>query len=422
MINNLIQESPPLVIGALALSPTPEPFKGVNVASTFSNNQTESINHLNNLSKHIDSFSKFIFLEAAEGARTQEFADESGKAHNKQKLSCHSSSSSLLSSSSSSSAAAAASLDIMAVQDNEDLKDDFSEFIEIPNLTSDNESEEVGTQLTNFSGSDYWNQKRAKQQTPASVVSPEESIFSPAPQPSTPAAAAAAVTQTQAQAQKQTYSTHTPPPAPDSSHQAVKQLRRVQHYQKTAALVSADRISPELFKHQRTQLMTIIVKYVATKIYNTFPPDSSRKPKGQKQELPLDKFLLLLLSRTRASLSIFLKITIYLFRYMDIIYLLRYLNQTNNFVQYNDMGFELKKLIVGCFKLTILKENKLRTKAEDKINIDWEAITGIKNVEINAIVMQLINRMNGKLTIKEIELVRMKNEMFRFVKMISAEN
>lgn len=107
---------------------------------------------------------------------------------------------------------------------------------------------------------------------------------------------------------------------------------------------------------------------------------------------------------------------------MDIIYLLRYLNQTNNFVQYNDMGFELKKLIVGCFKLTILKENKLRTKAEDKINIDWEAITGIKNVEINAIVMQLINRMNGKLTIKEIELVRMKNEMFRFVKMISAEN
>ena len=44
---------------------------------------------------------------------------------------------------------------------------------------------------------------------------------------------------------------------------------------------------------------------------------------------------------------------------MDIIYLLRYLNQTNNFVNYNDMGFELKKLIVGCLKLAIIKENRI---------------------------------------------------------------
>ena len=47
---------------------------------------------------------------------------------------------------------------------------------------------------------------------------------------------------------------------------------------------------------------------------------------------------------------------------MDIIYLLRYLNQTNNFVNYNDMGFELKKLIVGCLKLAIIKENRINKK------------------------------------------------------------
>ena len=97
---------------------------------------------------------------------------------------------------------------------------------------------------------------------------------------------------------------------------------------------------------------------------------------------------------------------------MDIIYLLRYLNQTNNFVNYNDMGFELKKLIVGCLKLAIIK----RIGLTNKYVLNWEQITGLKNQEINSIVKTLVGRMNGKLNIKDVEVANMKNEMFRFVK------
>ena len=103
---------------------------------------------------------------------------------------------------------------------------------------------------------------------------------------------------------------------------------------------------------------------------------------------------------------------------MDIIYLLRYLNQTNNFVNYNDMGFELKKLIVGCLKLAIIKENRI---TKNKYVLNWEQITGLKNQEINSIVKTLVGRMNGKLNIKDVEVANMKNEMFRFVKMISTQ-
>ncbi|CAI5757359.1 unnamed protein product [Candida verbasci] len=170
------------------------------------------------------------------------------------------------------------------------------------------------------------------------------------------------------------------------------------------------------FKLQRTQLMTIIVKYVATKIMNSFPPDEKRG--SNSNELPLDKFLLLITSRLKLTLTLFIKGIIYLFRYMDIIYLLRYLNQTNNFVQYNDMGFELKKLLVGCFKITIIKENRILPKHK-RINLNWELITGLSNNEIIAIVKKIVSRMNGKLNIKPVEVMRMKNEMLRFVKMVT---
>ena len=134
--------------------------------------------------------------------------------------------------------------------------------------------------------------------------------------------------------------------------------------------------------------------------------------------MPLDKFLLLLTSRLRLTLPVFLKAVIYLFRYMDIIYLLRYLNQTNNFVNYNDMGFELKKLIIGCFKLAIIKENRV---LKNKYVLNWETITGLKNREINDIVKTIVDRMNGKLNIKNVDVIRMKEEMYRFVKMVSIE-
>ncbi|CAK9440274.1 uncharacterized protein LODBEIA_P43740 [Lodderomyces beijingensis] len=360
-----------------------------------------------NLDTHLKGFNQFIYLGAAEEAgRQEDHEDQVAQALKMKAGRQHSEGSST------------SSLDIMSVQDNENLKDDFSEFIDIPHLVSDNESDEITTQSTSSFTQEYWHQKRATQETPASVASTtQESIFSPAPAPAAALAPEPIVTRI---ATAVAPSPSSPPPAATNTtaQQQIRNLRKSQHHNKATKSPSSN-ISPQLFKHQRTQLMNIIVKYVATKIYNAFPPDSSRKVEV-KPELAIDKFLLILISRSQVSLSTFLKSIIYLFRYMDIIYLLRYLNQTNNFVQYNDMGFELKKLIVGCFKLTVLKENKGK-KAEDKSSINWEAITGLKNSEINAIVKQLINRMNGKLNIKDIELVRIKNEMFRFVKMISVE-
>lgn len=192
--------------------------------------------------------------------------------------------------------------------------------------------------------------------------------------------------------------------------------------------VTSHKLSAEQFHYERNQLMTITVKYVATKIHNSFPPESPRLIKPN--ELPLDKFLLLLTSRLRLTLTMFMKGIIYLFRYMDIIYLLRYLNQSNNFLNYNDMGFELKKLIVGCFKLALVREKKMinlhnsvnnKPQQNDLYEYNWAAITGLPNHDINNIVKRIVSRMNGKLNIKTAELIRMKSEIYRFVRMVANE-
>lgn len=169
-------------------------------------------------------------------------------------------------------------------------------------------------------------------------------------------------------------------------------------------------ISEAQFRSERSQLMKIAVKYVAMKITNSFPPELARKI--DPTEMPLDTFLLILTSRLQLTLPLFMKGIIYLFRYMDIIYLLRYLNQSNNFLNYTEMGFGLKKLIVGCFKLTLARE---------KIGKDWSGVTGLANSEINTTVKTVVKRLNGKLAIKNIELLRLKSEIYRFVKMVVKE-
>lgn len=167
-------------------------------------------------------------------------------------------------------------------------------------------------------------------------------------------------------------------------------------------------LTKEQFRNERNQLMTIVVKYIATKITNSFPPQYPPVPNSS--EVPLDRFLLILTNRLQLSLPLFMKGIIYLFRYMDIIYLLRYLNQSNNFANYNEMDFCLKKLIVGCFKLALSRE---------KITKNWSAISGMSNGEINTIVKTIVTRMNGKLVVKNIDLLKLKLEIFRFVKMVT---
>lgn len=167
-------------------------------------------------------------------------------------------------------------------------------------------------------------------------------------------------------------------------------------------------LGPEAFRNEHEKVMKIIVKYVAMKITNSFPPQAPKK--SATKELALDEFMMVLVSRLQLSMTNFMKGIIYLFRYMDIIYLLRYLNQSNNFANYTDMGFGLKKLIVGCFRLVLARE---------RIAKDWKTITGLTNVQINAIVKTLIGRLNGKLNIKNVEVLRLKNEIFRFIQMVT---
>ncbi|RCK54535.1 hypothetical protein Cantr_04009 [Candida viswanathii] len=312
------------------------------------------------------------------------------------------------------------SLDIMTVQNNEDLKDDFSEYINIPSLVSDDE--DIESSVMNKESSHVWQKQRSLQPTPTTIPSnlsehEESSVQQQQPQPKN-------------EGQLQPAHLHHPTPV---VHQDVQKVKRTAKARPQPTLTIEDvtksvkeatttststtkELSPAEYKLEQTQIMTIIVKYVTAKIQNSFPPESPRNHKPN--ELPLDKFLLLLTSRLRLALPVFLKAVIYLFRYMDIIYLLRYLNQTNNFVNYNDMGFELKKLIIGCFKLAIIKENRV---LKNKYVLNWEGITGLKNHEINSIVKTIVDRMNGKLNIKNVEVVRMKEEMYRFVKMVSIE-
>lgn len=181
----------------------------------------------------------------------------------------------------------------------------------------------------------------------------------------------------------------------------------------------------EQLKFQRQKLMAVLVKYIATKIYNSFPPESPKI--GATSELGLDKFLLILVSRLRLTLPVFMKGVIYLFRYMDIIYLLRYLNQLNNFANYCAMDFELKPLIVGCIKLAVSRERELiklklqkldRPIADPYQHIDWSRV-GMSHADINNTVKTIVTRMNGKLMIKNVELVKLRSEMLRFVKMVA---
>lgn len=168
------------------------------------------------------------------------------------------------------------------------------------------------------------------------------------------------------------------------------------------------RLNAAQFASEKQRVMKIVVKYIAMKISNSFPPESPHA--GRTGEMPLESFLMILASRLQLTFPVFMKGIIYLFRYMDIIYLLRYLNQSNNFANYTDMGFGIKKLIIGCFRLTLARE---------RIQRDWSGITGLSNSEINTIVKAVVKRLNGKLVIKNVEVVRVKTEIFRFVKMVT---
>ena len=152
--------------------------------------------------------------------------------------------------------------------------------------------------------------------------------------------------------------------------------------------------------------MLLTVKYVALKINNLFPSDCS----GDK--IPLDTFLITIVNRLNLSLTTFLKSVIYLFRYMDIIYLLRYLNQSNNFANYTEMDFPLRKLLIGCVKLSLLRDHHIR---------NWPTITGLSNNDINIIIKAIIKRLNNKVNIKPVEVTRFKLEILRYIKMTSNE-
>lgn len=261
------------------------------------------------------------------------------------------------------------------------------DFIDVPSLVSDNEEEESEAESAHSSKDSSQRFPRPTAKLPPALAAAEEVKRSLKEEKSENDAAAA----TPDQAEADLAPSPQPLPTPDS-------------------VSNETTITEAQFKLERSQLMKIAVKYVAMKITNSFPPESARKI--DPNEMPLDTFLLILTSRLQLTLPLFMKGIIYLFRYMDIIYLLRYLNQSNNFLNYTEMGFGLKKLIVGCFKLTLARE---------RVGKDWSGVTGLANAEINTIVKTVVKRLNGKLAIKNIELLRLKLEIYRFVKMVVKE-
>ncbi|CUM66866.1 uncharacterized protein PRCAT00004550001 [Priceomyces carsonii] len=164
----------------------------------------------------------------------------------------------------------------------------------------------------------------------------------------------------------------------------------------------------EQFKRERNTLMQLIIEYIAAKIKQSLPLAMSGN--ASANELPLEKFLLILTSRLRLTLPLFFKGIIYLFRYMDLVYLLRYLNQSNNYASYTEMDFPIRELIVGCFNLAL---------SQEKISKNWIAITGLPMEEITSVVRAISMRLNGKFTIKNFELVKLKLEVFRHVKKVT---
>lgn len=164
----------------------------------------------------------------------------------------------------------------------------------------------------------------------------------------------------------------------------------------------------EDFKVGRRKLMTIIVKYISAKISNAYP---SASPQGiPKSKVSLETFLLVLTTRLQLPLGVFMKGVIYLFRYMHIVYLLRYLNQSNNFANYNAMDFDVKRLLVGSFKIAC---------AGEKMKKDWSRSTGLSEHEIEHVAKTMIKRMNCKINIKSSELMKLRNEIFYFVKLVT---
>lgn len=208
------------------------------------------------------------------------------------------------------------SLDISSVQNNEDLNDDFSEFIDIPNLVSDDESGDDDNVLINTFRSLWKNSGRITPATTAQSSFVEQQPTPPTQQTQSVSSnnkesilskAATPILQTQRIQQpvkKQTPSQLKIQPKEHTivvkqEHTERLHARPSQQVKKsipastalTTTTTKSQQLSPEQFKNERIQLMTIIVKYIATKIHNSFPPESPRQMKPN--ELPLDKFLLL---------------------------------------------------------------------------------------------------------------------------------
>lgn len=195
------------------------------------------------------------------------------------------------------------------------------------------------------------------------------------------------------------------------SHDKVRIVEAAERVKKDMKSSQECNVSTELtekqFRLERKQLMTIIVKYMASKIVKAFPLEL---PGISRRAVPIEKVLFVLTYRLGLSLTSFMRGMIYLFRYMDIIYLLRYLNQSNNFANYNGVDFLLNKLIIGCFRLAL---------DSNGIQKDWTQITGLPESELSQIVQTLVIRMNAKTVIKSSDLTRFKLEIYRFVKMVT---
>ena len=164
----------------------------------------------------------------------------------------------------------------MSVQNNEELKDEFDEFIEIPTLVSDNESEEIDSIATKTSAP-HWKPQLSLQPTSATSQS-SSNRRCPAARFNVQSAnnhqhqpVVHQHTSTRGQILKRILATRKNNQQPTITVDDVKQsINSTTTTTTTTTTASTSKqssleCSQEQFKLERTKIMTIVIKYVTAK-------------------------------------------------------------------------------------------------------------------------------------------------------------
>lgn len=191
-------------------------------------------------------------------------------------------------------------------------------------------------------------------------------------------------------------------------------------------LVLDSGITPYRFYLERNDAMGLIVQYITRQIYAKFPIDMLEQDQEMYPLRPLPQFLVLMLTQMQVTFPVFKIMVLLLFRYINLIYLLRYVNQSNNLMARPDgpMGLQdlLRHLLSGALRLATYYHNRFYRPSRPVPVIDsarWESETGIGSRDVDAVALRMLKTMNGKLHVKEAEMTKLSMELFKFVNAVN---